>query len=100
MATYTELFTQYTDRILLDRITIAIFIAADTVVNESPATTNHANRFIWASDAFNNAENYARRFLAAVLAANESATVSQIQNSTDAQIQNNVDAVVDVFAGI
>ncbi len=45
-------------------------------------------------------ESFARRFLAAILAANKNATVTQIQTSTDVAIQTNVDAVVDVFAGI
>jgi hypothetical protein len=99
MATYTELFDEFKSKLLLKRIVVAIIVAADTVLNESPATANHANRLIWAKDAFTDPENYAKRFLAAILGANNGATVAQIQGSSDTQIQNNVDAAIDVFAG-
>lgn len=75
-------------------------VAADTVINELDSTPNHVNRFIWAQDAFDNPDNYSRRFLAGILAANRVASVEVIQNSTDAQIQSNVDVLIDVFAGM
>jgi hypothetical protein len=100
VASYADLFTEYKSTLLLERVAVAVIIAADTILNEDPATTNHANRLVWAKDAFINPENYSRKFLAAILAANKNATVAQIQGSTDAQIQNNVDAAVDVFAGL
>lgn len=100
MATYTELFEQYKSIILLDRITVSVMVAADTIINELDSTPNHVNRYIWAQDALDNPDNYSRRFLAGILAANRAVSVAVIQGSTDAQIQTNVDSLVDVFAGM
>ena len=99
MASYEDLFSEYQSDVLLKRVAVAILIAADTVLNEVDTTTNHVNRLVWARDAFINPENFARRFLAAILAANNGATIAQIQSSSDTQIQTNVDAAIDVFAG-
>lgn len=99
MATYTELFDLADNNILLDRVSVAITIAADTVLNEIESTPNHANRVIWAKGAFSNPKAQAKAFLAAVLAANNGADVATIQAVTDTQIQNNVNAAIDVFAG-
>jgi len=99
MATYTELATLGGDNVLIDRIAVAITIAADTIVSEDPLTENHANRLIWAKSAFLNPREQARPFLFALLAANKGASVAQIEGSTDNAIQNNVNAVVDIFAG-
>ena len=95
MATYTELFDLADNNILLDRVSVAITIAADTVLNEIESTPNHANRVVWAKGAFSNPKAQAKAFLAAVLAANNGADVATIQAVTDTQIQNNVNAAID-----
>ena len=99
MATYEDLHTLAGNNILLDRIKVAIIIAADTVLKEDGATVNHANRLVWAKTAFSDPSSQAKSFMYALLAANKDASVVQIEGSTDAQIQSAVDAVVNIFAG-
>lgn len=99
MATYLELYDLQNEDALLHRVSVAIIIAADTIRQESDATPNHANRLIWASEAFASPGGMTKQALWAVLAANDGNTVAQIMSATDAQIQTNVDAVVDVLAG-
>jgi len=99
MATYDELYDLAEGNALIDRITSAIAIAADKVVNEDPITPNHANRLIWAKQAFQTPKSFAKPFWYAMLAANNSLTPAAILAASDSAIQNNVDAVVDTFAG-
>lgn len=98
MATYIELATLYSRSILNEQITVAIAIAAQNIIDEPDTTPNHSERFKWAAKATGNPGAEADRFLIGVLAANHTATVSQIENATDTQVQNNVDALVNVFA--
>ena len=100
MATYTELANLAGNNILLDRIAVAITIAADAIVSEDVATANHANRLVWAKSAFSNPAAQAKPILNALLAANKGASEAQIIASTDAAIQTNVNAVIDIFAGV
>ena len=99
MATYRELFDAAEDNVLLDRIKVAIIIAADIVLNEVDTTPNHTNRVIWARTAFIDPGDQAKPFLYAVLAANKGATIATILAATDNAIQNNVNAAIDIFAG-
>lgn len=98
MATYAELFELRGNSTLRNRVAVAMIIAAETIRGEDGGTVNHANRLLWAKDVFEGGLSQAQDMLAAVLAANESATVAQITGATDAGIQANVDAVVDIFA--
>jgi hypothetical protein len=100
MATYTELHGLAGQNVLLERITVAIVIAADAILNEPEAAVNHANRLVWAKGAFNNPQNQAKPFLNALLASNNEVTVEAITGATDAAIQSKVDAAVDLFAGV
>ena len=99
MATYTELHGLAGQNILNDRIAVAVIIAADTVLNESDAVPNHANRLVWAKSAFNSPQDQAKPFLNALLASNNTATVGAITGASDEAIQAKVDAAVDLFAG-
>lgn len=99
MATYPELFGLQSSGDLRNRVAVAIIVAADAIRSESGATTNHANRLVWAEQAFSDPVAKSEQVLWAVLAANKDATVSNIENATDAALQANVDAVVDVLAG-
>ena len=98
MATYTELAQLFSVSTLKPQITAAIAIAAQNIVNESSSTPNYTERYAWAAKASSNPSNEANRFLIGVLAANNTATVEQIQNATDEQIQINVDGLIDLFA--
>lgn len=100
MASYEELATEYGANTLINKITVAIMIAADTVLNENISVNGHDLRVTWAKQALNDPEGQARRFWAAILAANNGATIPAIQSATDITIQGNVDAAVNIFAGV
>jgi hypothetical protein len=96
MASYSELHSLAGQNALIDRIAVAITIAANSILNE---TTPTAARLAWAKTAFNDPRSQAVAFQNAVLAANNAATIAQIESATDSSLQNNVDAAVDIFAG-
>lgn len=98
MATYQELFDLRQDQVLLDKITVAVIVAADTIYAEAGGTANHANRLIWAREAAQQPLAMAKVFMAAVLAANKAVAASAISGASDISIQVSVDAVVDNFA--
>lgn len=98
MATYEELFSLRNNSAIKNKVTSAVVIAAETVMNEDGGTTNHANRVIWAKGVFESPANEAGRMFWAVLAANSAASVSAIEGATDAAIQANVDDHIDLFA--
>lgn len=100
MATYDELHTLAGDNVLLDKIAVAITIAADVVLNELDTVPNHAARLVWAKSAFTNPQEQAKNFQNAVLAANKGLSVAAVTAATDNAIQNNVDAAIDTFAGV
>ena len=98
MATLAELYTLGSSNTLLDKIAAACAIQAEAIRTENGATTNHANRLIWAKQAFAAPRDMAQRMLWAIMAQNAAATVAQITNATDNAIQSAVAAAVDVFA--
>ena len=98
MASYTELYTILSDRTLKNKVLIAVIVAADTVRGEDAGTTNHADRLIWANAAFSAPHVEAEKAMMALLAANNTATLSNIISATDAAIQANVDSVIDVLS--
>ena len=98
MATYAELNSEAQDGNLFIKVKVACFIAANAITAEGSATTNHANRLLWAKQVYEDPEREARRMLWAVLAANQTQTLATIQGATDAQVQSAVSAAVDVFA--
>lgn len=98
MATYIELFALRANDTLRNRITVACTIAANAIRNEAEATTNHANRLLWAKAVFVNPDAEGQRMLWAVLAQNAAVTTAQILNASDETVQAAVNAAVNVFA--
>lgn len=98
MATYLELEDLFGNGTLKAKIRAAVIIAAESIRTEDPATANHANRLIWAKQAFSNTESAVSEMLKATLAANKDASVAQITGASDATVQAAVDAAVDIFA--
>ena len=76
MATYTELFGLRNDSELRNKVVAAVAVQADVIRNEPGATANHANRVLWAKDAFTKPEAEAGKMVWALLAANKAATVA------------------------
>lgn len=98
MATYVELRQLFGNDALRNKIEVAVIIAAEAIRTEDAGTANHANRLIWAKQAFENPTSVAVKMMMALLAANAAATVAAITGATDAVIQGLVNAAVNVFA--
>lgn len=99
MASYVDLNQFRSNSDLLGRVTIACLVAAEGIRAEDPSVPNHANRVIWARQAFLHPDEIARAMLGALLAVNSGLTVTQIQGVTDVQIQTGVNNAVNLFAG-
>lgn len=98
MATYTELSAIANNGTLLDKFSAAVAIQAEVIRNEAVGTSNHANRLIWAKQAFTNPRAMASSMTWAILAQNATFTNAQILAATDAALLTAVATAVDVFA--
>jgi len=98
MASYTELYSIFNDPTLGEKIQVACIVAAEAIRNEAPATENHSNRLVWAKKAFENPSAVRQQMLMALLAANKSMSVAELQAASDAAIQTAVNGAVNVFA--
>ena len=98
MATYNELYGLWHESSLKNRVTVAVVVAAQTVQDEDPAMENHANRLIWAQQAFQNPASSGKTMFYVVLAANKDVSTEAILSASDANIQAAVDAAVNTFA--
>lgn len=92
MATYTELFDLRSDSALRNRVAVAVAVKAQAILALASPT---AAQVAWASAAIGDPIGKADSLLNYVLAANKSATVTQIKTATDAAVQTQVDAAVD-----
>ena len=95
MASYEEIRTLFNDSALRNRTATAVIIAANGILGETAPVD--VARKAWANKAFSNPESEAKRVLMAVLAANNGATVPQIQGASDSALQTNVDNAIDLF---
>lgn len=98
MATYIELYGLHNDSALKNRVVVACIVAAEVVIDEDPATDNHANRLPWAASVLASPQAEATRMYWALLAANKDANVEAIRAASDAAIQTQVEAHIDLFA--
>lgn len=100
MASYDEIavFRQsggYTG--LLPKIAVAVSIKAAKIVDKaSPTSPQQA----WAKEALANPYDVAKTVISYVLAANNTATMTQITSASDSAIQTNVDDAVDKLFGV
>ena len=99
MATYEDIFELKDASEVINKVTVACVVAAETIMGEVDTTPNHANRLTWAASVFQNPRNESERMWWAILAANHSSNVSAITGASDAVIQTAVDDHVDLFAG-
>ncbi len=90
MATYIELRDLFSDSALLNRIEVAIIIAANGLADNA---SNNA----WVSQAYSNPKAEAKKALMSVLAVNNGLTKTQIQGATDAALQTAVDTAVSTL---
>lgn len=98
MATLAEISTLLNDGVLNDKCKSACLVAANAIQVENSGTANHANRLKWAKKALTDPTSVGTQMLRAVLGANSTATLAQINAATDSAIQTAVNAAVDTFA--
>jgi hypothetical protein len=100
MATYIELRQLYVDTDLLDKVEIAVVIAANNLITGTETTADKA----WISQVLGSPRGEAEKALKIVLAKNAGATVETIQGASDSAIQTNVNTIVpilvDALAGV
>lgn len=98
MATYDELLQANADTGLVNKVRVAVVVAATNIMLESDTTTNHANRLLWAKTVFSDPAMAGTRMMWPVLAQNRALTLAQLEGAADADVQMAVDAAVNVFA--
>ena len=97
MATLDELATLYGDGDLINKISAALIIEAQNLIElPSPTVPQKA----YAAKVFANPKAEAARVLKSLLAVNAALTVAAIQGATDASIQSQVAAVVPTFVDV
>lgn len=98
MATYDELLSAAGNTALLNKMRVAVIIAAEKVRVEADTVPQHAARLKWAKAVYADPLAEARRVMWSVLAQNASAPLASITGATDAIVQAAVDACVNLFA--
>ncbi len=99
MATYIELHDLTSSSTLVDlrkRLRVAMLIKANAIASSSSPTSNAKE---WARSALRDPQQYEDMVLRYVLAANASATTTQIASATDATVQTAVNGAVDTLLG-
>lgn len=97
MATLIELFDMRNESVLRNRVAAAGWNAAKDIFVEDVATTNHAERLVWAVKALRDdgdGGTVGDIFKAAIVLLQDNAA------PTDAQVQTAVEQVIDKFATI
>lgn len=94
MALYTELRGLFANDELLNRTEVAVVIAAQNLAEGATPTDDEK---IWVAQVLGNPKAEARKVLMFVLAANNGATVAQIQGANDAALQTNVNTIVPIL---
>lgn len=98
MATYDELLAANANTALLNKVRVAVVVAATTIMTEATATDNHQNRLKWAKEVFGDPAQAGSRMMWPVLAQNRVATLASIVGADDATVQTAVNNAVNVFA--
>lgn len=98
MATYAELYDLTNDSNLINRTAMAVADIAKDISAEAGTVTNHANRLIWAKQAFQNPRAKAPEMLTVALVSNKGLTPANIQAVTDVNLKTAIAGVVDLFA--
>lgn len=96
MATYLQVWDLSSSSNLHVRAAVACAKAAIDVLNESPITTNHANRVKWAESALLDPESEAKRMMWGLIS-NATIQASGI-DSTDNDIQFTINGLIDTMS--
>lgn len=100
MATNQEFFALRNNQALLERLSMSIAKACNTVFTENVATSNHAARLTWARNAIRNPYAEAEQAIWILFAANASSTVAQIQAVSDSTMDSAVAGIINQLANI
>jgi len=98
---YSDIYTAATaaDHVLRQQVSVAMHKAAVDIINEDPATENHANRLGWARKCTENADgptSMAARWIWKIL---ENATIqASPETATDNDVQFVVNSIVNTMA--
>lgn len=95
MATYTEIFGLRNNSDLMNKIVVAVAVKAQSLMTTGSVPTTA--QITWANEAITNPVSKAESLFTYVLAANKSATTSQILSATDEVIQQQIDTAVDIL---
>lgn len=106
MASYTELRELSTNSDLKNKVQVAVWIAAQSVIDDPENFPSDAGgntdlvkaRKLWAAGILNISGNNLSIYLNTILAANKNLTKEQILNASDIAIQNAINKVIDVIA--
>lgn len=98
MATLAEQRSAAEDGTLRIKVQQAVIVSAQKVIDEAAATTNHANRLLWAKRVIPPPDLDVSKMLMYIIAKNNSLTLAQILAVTDAQVQAAVDGAVDALS--
>ena len=98
MATYAELLQASSNPAVINKIRVAVVIAAEVVRTEATNVPNHTNRLLWAKQVYAHPDTEAQRMIWAVLAQNKDAALGDITGASDVAVQGAVNAAIDVFA--
>jgi len=89
MATYLEIYDLKNHNDLMNKMVVAVVKKSQVLLDGATPTTDEV---AWANKVLSSPRAMAEKIFMYVLAANSSATVSQITGATDAAIQTKVDA--------
>ena len=98
MASYTDLYDIRQDSVLINRVSIAVAIKAQTYIDGATPTADELN---WAAKVLplNGGRTEAEKLLQYLLASNNTAAIAAITGASDATIQTAVDAAVNALVG-
>lgn len=98
MATYDELLEANRNTALLNKVRVAVVVAATTIMTEADTVANHVNRLAWAKTVFSDPAAAGLKMMWPVLAQNRAQSLAAITGATDSAVQTAVDSAVNVFA--
>lgn len=99
MPTLDELYQlRYSNAALRNAVVAACALAAFDILNEDPATKDHALRVEWANEALQNTPSVAERMLWAVVTNPTIAQAALAGKPTDNDVKFVVHSFIDTFA--
>lgn len=93
MAGYLDLRGLFSNSDIINKIDIAVIVAANNVIVGTPTVGQKK----WAAFVFDSPRVESKKALMAIIAKNKELTINQILSATDNAIQSQVDSIVDLL---